>query len=168
MNSQTHRNGLFKAGWQKSWLGIQDANGRSRAELLINTCAEVASTELGSLFVLMFFFSIFVHERAGFHATSWVKRWESECYSRLALTRKLRHATVSLSLSYLDFDGDLQSCSNSSTYKAHPLWCLKIFAVKCGVRQHSSLIVVHSRQRNFPTAIVLGFPSACPRQFWFG
>ena len=126
-------------------------------------------TWLSFCFDVFFFFSIFVHERAGFHATGWVKRWESECDSRLALSRN--HETQrspSLSLSYLDFDGDLQSCSNSSTHKAHPLWCLKIFAVKCGVRQHSSLIVVHSRQRNFPTAVVLGFPSACPRQCWFG
>ena len=46
----------YQAAWQKPWLGIQDANGRSRAELLINTCAAVASTELGSLFGLMFFF----------------------------------------------------------------------------------------------------------------
>ena len=118
----------YQAAWQKPWLGTQDANGRSRAELLINTCAAVASTEVGSLFVLIFFFSIFVHERAGFHATGWVKRLISESVSRLALTRKLRHAKISLTL--LDFDVDLQS------------GVLKTCTVKCVARQYSSLIVV--------------------------
>ena len=82
------------------------------------------------------------------------------CVFRVSLSVCLSACLPACLSLYLDFDGDLQSCHNSPTHRPSGLvqenlhcqeHCNTVFYPHCR----------HVRQSQFPTAVVLGFPSVC-------